>query len=65
VNYLLNAEMRSREFDVLGRLVASVPMRGVRHAGEASSVFDLCKAIVADASQFGTRAAMTTITKAG
>jgi hypothetical protein len=64
VNYLLNTEMRSREFNVLGRVVAGVPMRRVRTPADPSRLFDLCKAIVADANQIGTRDAMTTTTKA-
>jgi hypothetical protein len=52
VNYVLNAEMRSREFEVLGRVVAEVPVRRVRAAGDPSRLFDLCEVIVADAGQF-------------
>jgi hypothetical protein len=49
VNYLLNSEMRSREFDVLRRVMAEVPIRRVRAAGDPSRVFELCEAIGADA----------------
>ncbi len=55
VNYLLDADMRSREFDVLGRLVAGVPIRRVRAAADSSRLFDLVEAIVADASRIGVR----------
>jgi hypothetical protein len=65
VNYLLNADMRSREFDVLGRVVAKVPVRRVRTAADPSRLFDLCEAIVADAGQIGNRGAMTPMTKTG
>ncbi len=59
VNYVLNAEMRSREFDVLGRVVATVPVRRVRTAADPSRLFDLCEAILADASKIGSRNTMT------
>ena len=65
VNYLLNAEMRSREFDVLGRLVAGVPVRRVRAAADSSRLFDLCEAIVADAGKTGSWDIVTTKTRAG
>jgi len=51
VNYLLDRDMRSREFDVLSRLVAGVPIRRVRPPADPSAVFDLCEAIAADASR--------------
>jgi hypothetical protein len=49
VNYLLDRDMRSREFDVLSHLVARVPIRLVRPPVGLSSVFDLCETIAADA----------------
>lgn len=55
VNYLLNADMRSREFDVLGRVVARVPVRRVRSAADPSKVFDLCETVAADARQIGSQ----------
>ena len=51
VNYLLNREMRSREFDMLSRLVTGIPIRRVRPPCDPVAVFDLCKTIVADAQQ--------------
>ena len=51
VNYALNADMRSREFEVLGRVVAGVPVRRVRTVADPSRIFDLCDAIVADVGQ--------------
>ena len=49
VNYLLDREMRSREFDVLGRVVDGIPIRRVRPQADASTVFNLCDSIAADA----------------
>jgi hypothetical protein len=40
--------MRSREFDVLGRVVATVPVRRLIRPADPSRIFDLCEAIVAD-----------------
>ncbi len=48
VNYLLDREMRSREFDVLGRVVNGIPIRRVRPQADPSTVFSLCEAIAAD-----------------
>jgi hypothetical protein len=50
VNYLLDREMRSREFDVLGRVVAAVPVRRVRAAADPSKLSELCEVIASDAS---------------
>lgn len=52
VNYLLDRDMRAREFDVLSRLLAGVPVRRVRPAADPSKVFALCECIAADARQF-------------
>jgi len=49
VNYLLDRDMRSREFDVLGRVVNGIPIRRVRAQADPSAVFNLCEAIAADA----------------
>jgi hypothetical protein len=51
VNYLLDAGMRSREFEVLGRVVARIPVRRVRPLSDPSRLFDLCATIAANASQ--------------
>jgi hypothetical protein len=48
VNYLLNREMRKLEFDLLSRVVASVPIRRVRVPANPSYVFGLCEAIAAE-----------------
>jgi hypothetical protein len=62
VNYLLDRDMRAREFDVLSRLLAGVAVRRVRPAADSSKIFDLCESIAADAKQLalteGTRAAL-------
>jgi len=49
VNYLLDQTMRHTEFDVLGRVVAEIPIRRVRSPDEPSAIFGLCEAIAADA----------------
>ena len=48
VNYLLDSQMRVREFDVLSRLLARVAIRRVRPSPDISNVHTLCKAIAAD-----------------
>ena len=49
VNYLLDREMRSREFDVLTRLVVRMPIRRVRAPADYSAVLGLLEAIANDA----------------
>jgi hypothetical protein len=49
VNYLLDSGMRAREFDVLSRVLAGVPVRRVRPTADPSKVFALCESIAADA----------------
>jgi hypothetical protein len=49
VNYLLDRDMRAREFDVLSRVVAGIPIRRVRPLSDPAAVFDLCEAIACDA----------------
>jgi hypothetical protein len=51
VNYLLDRSMRSREFDLLSRVLAGVPTRTVRPQGEPLAIFDLCETIATDARQ--------------
>jgi hypothetical protein len=55
VNYLLNEEMRTREFHVLERVVAGVPVRRVWTPADPSRLFDLCEAIVSDVGEIGDR----------
>jgi hypothetical protein len=59
VNYLLDQEMRRREFDVLGRVVSEIPVRQVHPPGESSAIFNLCEALAADAKRVMTRAQAT------
>ena len=51
VNYLLDREMRSEEFDLLSRVVAGIPIRRVRPPADPGAVFDLCQAIATDAKR--------------
>ena len=55
VNYLLDGDMRAREFDVLGRVLAGVPVRHVLPTADPSKIFPLCEAIAADARQLAVR----------
>ena len=59
VNYLLDQDMLRTEFDVLGRLVSTIPIRRVRPPAEPSAIFSLCEAIAADAKRVVTRAPAT------
>jgi hypothetical protein len=58
VNYLLDRDMRTREFDVLSRLLAGVPVRRVRPTADTSKIFALCESIAADATQLALSGAM-------
>jgi hypothetical protein len=49
VNYLLDGEMRAREFAVLSRVLAAIPIRRVRPVDDPAKVFELCETIIADA----------------
>ncbi len=51
VNYLLDRDMRSTEFDVLSRIVARIPIRRVRPTADPAAVFDLCEIIARDAKR--------------
>jgi len=51
VNYLLDRDMRTREFDVLSRLLSGVPVRRVRPIADTSKIYALCESITADAIQ--------------
>ena len=59
VNYLLDQDMLRTEFDVLGRLVSSIPVRRVRPPAESSAIFSLCEAIADDAKRLMTRTPTT------
>jgi hypothetical protein len=47
-NKILDREMRAREFDVLGRLVTSVPVRQVFPHSNPSRILDLCRLVRED-----------------
>jgi hypothetical protein len=49
VNYLLDRDMRRREFDLLDRLIARVPVRRVRRPDDPAAIFEMCQTIAADA----------------
>jgi hypothetical protein len=49
VNYVLDRPMRHREFDLLSRLVAHVPIRRLRPAADPSAILTMCEAVAADA----------------
>jgi hypothetical protein len=51
VNYLLDRDMRAREFDVLRRLLTGAAVRRVKPTADTSKIFALCESIAADASQ--------------
>jgi hypothetical protein len=48
VNYLLDDAARGRDFEVLSRLVAQVPVRSVRTSSSLMRVSDLCEEIAFD-----------------
>jgi len=54
VNYLLDRDMRSREFVVLGSLIAGIPIRRIRLTTNPKDISSLCGAIAADAMRFST-----------
>ena len=47
-DYTLDSAMRARDFDVLGRLAASIPVREVRRPDGLHTVRQVCRAIVHD-----------------
>ena len=47
-NKILDREMRAREFDLLGRLVTSVPVRQVFPHSDPTRIHDLCRVIRED-----------------
>ena len=55
-NYLLDKPMRAREFEVLGRLAESVPLRRVISGADFARLPELCRLIAADSMQVPGRA---------
>lgn len=51
VNYLLDRNMRRTEFEVLSRVVSTIPVRRVRAPDELSAIFSLCETIAKDATR--------------
>lgn len=51
VNYLLDRDMRRREFDLLARVAGSIPMRRVRCAANPAGLASLCETIIAGAAR--------------
>jgi hypothetical protein len=49
MNHLPDPKLRCREFEVLGRVLAQVPVRRVRTPADSSMLFDLCETIASDA----------------
>lgn len=49
VNYVLDRRMRQREFELLSRLVARVPIRRIYPSADPSSLLAMCAAIAEDA----------------
>jgi hypothetical protein len=47
-NYLLDREMRAREFELLGRVVANVPVRRVIPHADLARLPQLCRVVVED-----------------
>lgn len=53
--YLLDAEMRRRDFEVFRRLARSVPVRRIRRPADFSALASSCEAIAADARRIAGR----------
>jgi hypothetical protein len=47
-NYLLDQQMRAREFDLLGRLVKNMPLRKLKPHSDPARLPELCRAILND-----------------
>lgn len=48
VNYLLDRDMRRREFELLGRLAVRVPLRRVKLPDDPARLFQVCHAVLED-----------------
>jgi hypothetical protein len=53
--YLLDRGMQRRDFDVISRVIAHVPVRRVRPVADAFKVLDLCNWIVDDAQKISSK----------
>jgi len=51
VNYLLDRDMRAREFDALSRVLAAVSVRRSRPTADSRAISDLCETIAADVTR--------------
>jgi len=60
VNYLLDSEMREHEFNVLTRLLSSVPVRFVRPPADPSRLRGMCEAIEIDLKKLASLASIAT-----
>ena len=59
-NYLLDRDMRSREFAVLGQLFAGVPVRRIRPTTDPADIPTLCEAIAGDSMRLTADEPLTT-----
>jgi hypothetical protein len=48
VNYAMDDRMRAREFDVLGRIVRTIPVRKILRPADPASVPDVCRLLLED-----------------
>jgi hypothetical protein len=51
LNYLLDRDMRAREFDALSRVLTAVSVRRSRPAADSRAISDLCETIAADVTR--------------
>ena len=56
LGYLLDRDMRQRDFEVFSRLAAQVPIRRIVRSANPVSIQDLCHAIIADVNPAATSA---------
>jgi hypothetical protein len=61
VNYLLDPAMRRRDFDVLSRVVAQMPIRRVRPAADPAKLYTLRDAIARDVARIAIRKPKITV----
>lgn len=63
INQLLDREMRSRDFTVLGRVVGAMPIRRVRPTADPQAVTSLCESIADDATRLANPDELFTMTR--